>query len=72
MEYCRWLGISGAVANVGFPDDHPRDTVARLYERPLVLVRPDGMVAWRGDALPRDVAGLVGTVSGRQGVSRPG
>jgi 2-polyprenyl-6-methoxyphenol hydroxylase-like FAD-dependent oxidoreductase len=27
MEYCRWLGISGAVANVGFPDDHPRDTV---------------------------------------------
>src|ERR1700743_823068 len=27
MEYCRWLGISGAIANVGFPDDHPRDTV---------------------------------------------
>src|SRR5258708_6533051 len=27
MEYCRWLGISDAVANVGFPDDHPRDTV---------------------------------------------
>jgi 2-polyprenyl-6-methoxyphenol hydroxylase-like FAD-dependent oxidoreductase len=27
MEYCRWLGISDAIANVGFPDDHPRDTV---------------------------------------------
>lgn len=27
MEYCRWLGISDATANVGFPDDHPRDTV---------------------------------------------
>src|ERR1700744_3227071 len=27
MEDCRWLGIAGAVADVGFPDDHPRDTV---------------------------------------------
>src|SRR5260370_20277527 len=27
MEYCRRLGISDAVADVGFPDDHPRDTV---------------------------------------------
>src|ERR1700749_5297798 len=27
MEYCRWLGISDAIANVGFPDDYPRDTV---------------------------------------------
>jgi 2-polyprenyl-6-methoxyphenol hydroxylase-like FAD-dependent oxidoreductase len=27
MEYCRWLAVSDAVANVGFPDDHPRDTV---------------------------------------------
>jgi 2-polyprenyl-6-methoxyphenol hydroxylase-like FAD-dependent oxidoreductase len=24
MEYCRWLGISDAVASVGFPDDYPR------------------------------------------------
>src|ERR1700753_765491 len=27
MEYLRRLGVSGAVADVGFPDDHPRDTV---------------------------------------------
>jgi hypothetical protein len=39
--------------------------IARLYERSLVLVRPDGMVAWRGDALPGDVAALVAKLSGR-------
>src|SRR5438046_363732 len=32
--------------------DVPDKDVARLYERRLVLVRPDGQVAWRGDALP--------------------
>jgi 2-polyprenyl-6-methoxyphenol hydroxylase-like FAD-dependent oxidoreductase len=37
---------------------------SRLYERRLVLVRPDGQVAWRGDALPDDVATLVDTVRG--------
>jgi 2-polyprenyl-6-methoxyphenol hydroxylase-like FAD-dependent oxidoreductase len=38
--------------------------IARLYERRLVLVRPDGMVAWRADRLPDDVAALVATVTG--------
>jgi 2-polyprenyl-6-methoxyphenol hydroxylase-like FAD-dependent oxidoreductase len=35
-----------------------------LYGRALVLVRPDGHVAWRGDALPADVDRLVDTVRG--------
>jgi hypothetical protein len=29
-----------------------------------VLVRPDGQVAWRGDALPEDVRTLIDTVRG--------
>jgi len=36
----------------------------RLYARRLVLVRPDGFVAWRGDALPQDAESLVATVIG--------
>ena len=38
--------------------------VAALYERALVLVRPDGHVAWRGDALPADAAGIVERMRG--------
>ena len=35
-----------------------------LYARKLVLVRPDGHVAWRGDALPADPIRLVDRVRG--------
>jgi 2-polyprenyl-6-methoxyphenol hydroxylase-like FAD-dependent oxidoreductase len=38
--------------------------IAKLYERRLVLVRPDGMVAWRGDASPVDPAAVVDRVRG--------
>ncbi len=38
--------------------------VASLYEKCLVLVRPDGHVAWRGDELPRDPLGVVDRVRG--------
>jgi 2-polyprenyl-6-methoxyphenol hydroxylase-like FAD-dependent oxidoreductase len=59
--------LADAAANIGLPlnviaIDDP--AIARLYERRLVLVRPDGMVAWRGDSFPDDVAALVATVSG--------
>ena len=35
-----------------------------LYVNRLVLVRPDGFVAWRADALPSDAASLIDTVRG--------
>jgi 2-polyprenyl-6-methoxyphenol hydroxylase-like FAD-dependent oxidoreductase len=38
--------------------------IARLYERQLVLVRPDGMVAWRADSLPGNASALIATVTG--------
>ena len=34
--------------------DHPSDAVRDLYERDLVLVRPDQHVAWRGNRSPDD------------------
>ena len=38
--------------------------VVQLYGRKLVLVRPDGHVAWRSDALPTDPDGLIARVRG--------
>jgi 2-polyprenyl-6-methoxyphenol hydroxylase-like FAD-dependent oxidoreductase len=37
---------------------------AALYQEPLVLVRPDGHVAWRGQTLPADAAVLIDRVRG--------
>jgi 2-polyprenyl-6-methoxyphenol hydroxylase-like FAD-dependent oxidoreductase len=36
-----------------------------LYERRLVLVRPDGHVAWRGDVAPADAQNVVDVLTGR-------
>ena len=38
--------------------------VNAVYEKKLVLVRPDGHVAWRGDALPADALKLIDIVRG--------
>ena len=40
----------------------------RLYERALVLVRPDGHVAWRADAEPADARALIDCVRGARTV----
>jgi hypothetical protein len=37
---------------------------AAIYRRKLVLVRPDGHVAWRADVPPDDPTALVDTVRG--------
>ena len=38
--------------------------ITALYEQPLVLVRPDGHVAWRGRAMPADPLALIDQVRG--------
>jgi len=40
------------------------EAAAAVYERRLVVVRPDGMVAWRGDELPADLGKLLRAVTG--------
>ncbi len=39
-------------------------SVARLYQQPLVLVRPDYHVAWRGNAAPADPGRIVDIIRG--------
>ncbi len=51
-------GVPLAIVDLDEPE------AAALYERRLVLVRPDGDVAWRGDALPADAGALVDRVRG--------
>jgi len=38
--------------------------IAELYERELVLVRPDGHVAWRGDVCLDNALELIDQVRG--------
>jgi 2-polyprenyl-6-methoxyphenol hydroxylase-like FAD-dependent oxidoreductase len=38
--------------------------IARLYERRLVLVRPDGHVAWRADSVPAQSRAIVDRIRG--------
>ena len=38
--------------------------IAALYQRRLVLVRPDGHVAWRGDAAPADPQAVIDVARG--------
>ncbi|SCB26795.1 FAD-dependent monooxygenase [Cupriavidus alkaliphilus] len=41
------------------------DTASRIYGSPLLLVRPDQHVAWRGKTLPADSAALLSRVAGQ-------
>jgi 2-polyprenyl-6-methoxyphenol hydroxylase-like FAD-dependent oxidoreductase len=51
-------GVPLRIATMAGPE------AAALYERKLVLVRPDGHVAWRGDAEPSDALAVIDRVRG--------
>jgi FAD binding domain len=52
------LGVPLSVLRIDDP------SVVQLYAAPLVLVRPDGHVAWRGASVPADPIALVNQVRG--------
>jgi len=54
----RKCGMPLLVAEIDDPE------IARLYERRLVLVRPDGHVAWRADTPPVDPGAVIDCVRG--------
>jgi 2-polyprenyl-6-methoxyphenol hydroxylase-like FAD-dependent oxidoreductase len=59
--------IAGAAAQAGVPLEVIALDVAQvseLYQRRLVLVRPDGHVAWRADEEPADARALIELVRG--------
>ena len=59
--------LERAAAQVGLPlkvVTFENGAVRELYERALVLIRPDQHVAWRGNELPADCAALVDIVRG--------
>ena len=59
--------FSAAASACGMPltvVDISSPAIAGLYERALVLVRPDGHCAWRGDAMPENPQQIIDTVRG--------
>ena len=55
--------LERAATRIGAPlqiIDIDQPEIAELYERRLVMVRPDGHVAWRGDSVPADVQPAAG------------
>ncbi|WP_306257994.1 FAD-dependent monooxygenase [Pararhizobium sp. IMCC21322] len=56
---------AASVRNVPLKTEFVDDAeIASLYETKLVLVRPDGHVAWRGDGLPKDAGAMIETLIG--------
>jgi len=47
------------------------EEIGALYEKPLVLVRPDGHVCWRGEQVPEALTELWNTVAGRPCAAEP-
>jgi hypothetical protein len=62
--------ISAAARRIGLPLEVISlndENVRQAYERDLVLVRPDGHVAWRGDKLPANPDTVIDKVRGAIG-----
>lgn len=62
------IDIVSAAEKAGMPLVSVRiadPAVHELYERALVIVRPDGMVAWRADRPPADAVALVDQIRGQ-------
>jgi 2-polyprenyl-6-methoxyphenol hydroxylase-like FAD-dependent oxidoreductase len=60
-------GLTKTAAELGMPlevVDLDNTEAAALYEQPLILVRPDGHIAWRGAEAPNDAASLIDHVRG--------
>ena len=62
IEAAKARGVPMRAVTLADPD------VAALYETRLVLVRPDGHVAWRGNECPADAADIVDRIRGAAGV----
>jgi 2-polyprenyl-6-methoxyphenol hydroxylase-like FAD-dependent oxidoreductase len=58
VDAAKSRGVPLEVVSVADPE------IARIYERPLVLVRPDGHVAWRGTAVPENPLAVIDTIRG--------
>jgi hypothetical protein len=68
-------GMSRAATHAGVPIrtvSLDRPEVLEAYGRTLVLVRPDGHVAWRGDAEPLHPGAVIDTVRGAKPIAREG
>jgi len=68
-------GLAKAAAAAGVPLavvalDVPQ--VLQAYQRRLVLVRPDGHVAWRDDAEPKDARAVIDCVRGARPIAGAG
>ena len=59
-------GVPLAVVTLDLPE------VLKAYERRLVLVRPDGHVAWRDDAEPQDARAVIDCVRGARPLAGAG
>src|SRR5262249_47310387 len=65
-------GLQRAAAEAGVPLEIVSLNVPEvrgLYDRDLVLVRPDGHVAWRADAEPSDSRAIIDTVRGAKPIA---